>query len=216
MPCFPKKRQPRSREGEDRRPRVHGPDVPAACDSALFLSCPPIGPYPFGKEANTLRRKDLLIIGILAAAALTLVLIPSLSKQRKKATGGNLLLSPAGAAVTVEGTASADAAKSAQAWLSVQIGGTAYDPIPLIGSSELEIVQPDGKRNLVSYTPRSIRMKESNCANQDCVHQGEVTLDNRDRRVLQEMIICLPNQVVLSLLSAEEAAAQRGGAEAAP
>ncbi len=51
-------------------------------------------------------------------------------------------------------------------------------------------------------------MHASNCDNQDCVHQGKVTLDNRENRVLMNMIICLPNRVVLTLLDAQEAQKQ--------
>ena len=47
-------------------------------------------------------------------------------------------------------------------------------------------------------------MEEANCQNQDCVGQGEVTLENRYERILSNMIICLPNQVVLQLYSPEE------------
>ena len=93
----------------------------------------------------------------------------------------------------------------AGAYLSVQIGQTVYDPIPLSDANEMEIVQGDGKRNVVSFTPESIVMKEASCDNQDCVHQGEVTFGNLSRRVLGNMIICLPNQVVLSLLTPVEA-----------
>lgn len=51
-------------------------------------------------------------------------------------------------------------------------------------------------------------MKSSSCDNQACVHQGIVTLENMSTRVLQNMIICLPNEVVLSLLTPEEAQLQ--------
>ncbi len=102
----------------------------------------------------------------------------------------------------------ATALAASEAYLSVQIGNIVYDPIPLFGQNEFEIVQPDGKRNVVSYTPQSIRMKEASCDNQDCVHQGEVTLDNMNKRILNNMVICLPNQVVLMLLTPEEAQAQ--------
>ncbi len=47
-------------------------------------------------------------------------------------------------------------------------------------------------------------MEESNCPNQDCLRQGEVTLESRKERVLANMIVCLPHQLVLELLSREE------------
>ena len=58
--------------------------------------------------------------------------------------------------------------------------------------------------NLLHITDHSVYMKESTCENQDCVYQGEVTLENRESRILSNMIICLPNQVMLSLYTPEE------------
>jgi len=47
-------------------------------------------------------------------------------------------------------------------------------------------------------------MAESSCDNQDCIYQGTVTLENKKERVLQNMILCLPNEVILELLTEEE------------
>ena len=58
--------------------------------------------------------------------------------------------------------------------------------------------------NLLHITDHGVYMKESTCENQDCVYQGEVTLENRESRILSNMIICLPNQVMLSLYTPEE------------
>ena len=94
----------------------------------------------------------------------------------------------------------------ADAYLKVQIGTTIYEPYPLLkDNDELVLKQRSGKENIVRMTKDSIWMHSSNCDNQDCVHQGTVTLENRDMRVLQNMIICLPNQVVLELQTKEEA-----------
>ena len=46
-------------------------------------------------------------------------------------------------------------------------------------------------------------MKESNCTNQDCVHQGDVTLQNIASRPLANQIICLPHKVVLELVTVD-------------
>ena len=60
---------------------------------------------------------------------------------------------------------------------------------------------------MIEVTPTSVKMYESTCANQDCVRQGTVSLENYKQRVLQNMIICLPNEVMLELYTAEELAA---------
>ena len=80
-----------------------------------------------------------------------------------------------------------------------------YDPIPLLGDNELSIKQGEDKQNVIGFTKSSIWMESSTCDNQACVNQGTVTLDNMSGRVLQNMIICLPNEVVLSLLTPQEA-----------
>lgn len=47
-------------------------------------------------------------------------------------------------------------------------------------------------------------MHSSTCDNQDCVHQGEVTLENKDDRVLMHMVLCLPHNLSIELYSLDE------------
>ena len=81
-------------------------------------------------------------------------------------------------------------------------------PLPTEEESTFPLTQmlPDGSVsvNLIHLTPDSVWMEESTCDNHDCIDQGEVTLENWKDRILGNMIICLPNQVVLQLISAEE------------
>lgn len=64
----------------------------------------------------------------------------------------------------------------------------------------------DGKElhNVIHITDQGVVMESSTCENQDCVGQGEVTLENRELRILSNYIICLPQQVVVQLYSTEE------------
>ena len=68
---------------------------------------------------------------------------------------------------------------------------------------------PDGTQalNVVHLMPNGVYMEDANCANHDCMDEGEITLENIPERILGNMIICLPNQVILQLSSAEEALA---------
>ena len=66
--------------------------------------------------------------------------------------------------------------------------------IPGIGETE----------NVIHLTPEGVYIEEATCENHDCVEQGLVTLENRSQRVLGNMIICLPNQVILELFAPEE------------
>lgn len=66
--------------------------------------------------------------------------------------------------------------------------------------------QPDGTEsmNLIHLTPEGVYMEDSTCEGHDCMDQGLVTLENREERILGNMIICLPNQVTLQLFTPEE------------
>ena len=81
-------------------------------------------------------------------------------------------------------------------------------PLPEEGevSYPLRQLLPNGTEavNTIHLTPEGVYMEHSTCDGQDCVQQGEVTLDNRDARILGNMIICLPNQVTLQLFTTEE------------
>ena len=81
-------------------------------------------------------------------------------------------------------------------------------PLPEEGevSYPLKQVLSDGTEteNIIHLTPDGVYMEDSTCENHDCVNQGEVTLQNKADRILANMIICLPNQVTLSLFTPEE------------
>ena len=58
--------------------------------------------------------------------------------------------------------------------------------------------------NIIRVTKDGFWVEEASCDNQDCVHQGTVTLENRATRVLGSMVICLPNHLTLTLMTWEE------------
>jgi hypothetical protein len=93
----------------------------------------------------------------------------------------------------------------AMAYLVLTMGDTRYKPLPLYKETAYRLRQQDGKENVFHVTRDSVYMESANCDNQNCIHQGTVTLGNRDARVLGNMIICLPNQVVLELITPKEA-----------
>lgn len=98
-----------------------------------------------------------------------------------------------------------DAASLADAYLVVMVGDVVYNPIPLTGPNRYVLRQGNGEKvNIVEVTEDSIWMAESTCDNQDCIYQGKVSLENRDARVLQNMVLCLPHNVTLLLMTQEE------------
>ena len=82
-------------------------------------------------------------------------------------------------------------------------------PLPTEGEYTRTIRQtaPDGTEavNVLHLTPEGFWMEDANCEGHDCVKQGVVTLENRETRILWNMIICLPHQLSLELITREEA-----------
>jgi hypothetical protein len=82
-------------------------------------------------------------------------------------------------------------------------------PLPLEGEYTRTIRQTmaDGSEavNVLHLTSNGVWMEDSNCEGHDCINEGEVTLENREERVLWNMIICLPHQLSLELITREEA-----------
>ena len=92
----------------------------------------------------------------------------------------------------------------AEAYLLVTTNNGVYSPIPLNGENAFRIKQTDGSENVVHIGKNSFYMESSNCDNQNCVGEGEVTLENRKSRILFNMVICLPHQLSLELLTPTE------------
>ena len=86
--------------------------------------------------------------------------------------------------------------------------GSGWLPLPAEGDLVFPLRQilPDGRQteNVLHLTPEGVYMESATCDNHDCIGQGTVTLQNRQDRILSNMIICLPNQVTVQLFSPEE------------
>lgn len=121
---------------------------------------------------------------------------------------GALALAEAGDGVAL--TEEEDAAPKPAAGYVLVSTATQSGWLPLPEEGEvtypLRQIQPDGteSENLIHLTPDGVYMEDSTCPGHDCVNQGMVTLENKDERILGNMIICLPNQVVLQLYTPEE------------
>ncbi len=90
-------------------------------------------------------------------------------------------------------------------YVVLTVGGRQYgDPIAMDRDKIITIRQDDGRVNQVHITPEKVFMESSTCENQDCVGQGEITLDNYDTRILGSYVICLPNNVTIELVPVGE------------
>ena len=93
-------------------------------------------------------------------------------------------------------------------YVVIEVNGKCWgDPIPMDMDKEITVKQENGAVNVVSITPKSVKMHSSTCENQDCVYQDEIPINYIEtNRILGNLIVCLPNQVVLRLVTGEEAA----------
>lgn len=104
-----------------------------------------------------------------------------------------------------------DASAPAPGYVLVTASGlSGWLPLPAEGEKTFPLPQvlPDGTQtlNIIHLTPNSVYMEDSTCENHDCVDQGIVSFENKEERILGNMIVCLPNQVLLELYTAEEVA----------
>ena len=167
------------------------------------------------------RKKDMILVLALLAAALLFMLI-SLASRKTSAAAPTPppaeTAETAAAAEESEPESYADFVREtvsayfeeypAESYLFVNTGSSAYSPIPLNGDNSFRIAQQDGSENVIHIGENSFYMESSNCKNQNCVGQGEVTLENRETRPLFNMVICLPHNLSLELLTRTEAEAR--------
>jgi len=81
----------------------------------------------------------------------------------------------------------------------ITVNGREWGRVPLTQPGEVIVAQDSGHVNVVMVTEKGAYMASSTCKNQQCVHMGEVTLDNWETRPNQAFIICLPNRVSVEL-----------------
>ena len=82
----------------------------------------------------------------------------------------------------------------------VRVGGEEYGSYDLHTDQEIEIRGKNGGTNLLRISGGKASVVQASCPDLLCVHRGTV---NRQG----ESIICLPNEVVVEISSAEEEAA---------
>ena len=87
----------------------------------------------------------------------------------------------------------------------ITVAGRQYgDPIPMDRDKIITIKQDNGDINKIHITPEYVVMESSTCENQDCIGEGEVNVNTYKDRILSTYIICLPNQVTIEMVPADE------------
>lgn len=167
-----------------------------------------------------MKKQDRILVGCLAAFALLVLvvgLIPQIGigKQVIPQVSDTFPASqPVAQGIPADSNYSPSVIEKTDKYLSANPAGSyllvitpnnTYSPIPLNEDNSFRITQPDGSENTVHIGVDTFWMEESNCDNQDCVKEGVVTLDNKNSRVLLNMVICLPHHLTLEMLTPEEA-----------
>ena len=87
----------------------------------------------------------------------------------------------------------------------ITVAGRQYgDPIPSDRDKIITVKQENGAINRIHITPEYVEMESSTCENQDCIGEGEVNVNTYKDRILSTYIICLPNQVTIEMVPADE------------
>lgn len=144
-------------------------------------------------------KKTLMLLCVLCCLVLTACSVPG-------TTDVPSVPAVTDAPAVTEAPASTDAPAAGEttaAYLVITVANDIYQPILLTKPGRYTITRGDHV-NVVEVTENSVCMAESNCDNQDCIYQGTVTLENKGSRVLQNMILCIPNEVILELYTYEE------------
>ena len=161
-----------------------------------------------------MKPRDLIVILSAAGLALALLILSRSGLLSPTAPPKNQTAPDITVLKQKEGTA--EAAKEVSLWteeskrspanayLRVSVNNRMYEPIPLDENFSVDIKRDEGYHNLVIVESGVVSMMFSTCDNQLCVHQGQVSLDNRDLRALYNQIVCLPNEVLLEVLDEHE------------
>lgn len=170
-----------------------------------------------------MKKKDLIIIACAALLALGLfaldrlgVFQPSAPRKAQQAPEGlKISLSP------LHGREGAEALLltpmqpgmqrvPAEGYLRITADKVVYEPIPLTQDRRIAINQAGGQQNIALIQRGTVHMDSANCPTQDCIHQGSMSLETRELRLMQGSIVCLPHKLVLELLDEQQARAYYG------
>ena len=154
--------------------------------------------------------KNALVIGALLLVALGLILAarflnPGAERTQEEIQQQIEQLSQASPVPTIspeEGQSgnTPEKASEVEAYLYIIVNGRVSGIYAVGEEGDVTVDQGNGKVNVIHMTEKGFYMASSTCDNQLCVHQGEVTIDNYQQRILGASVLCLPNNVDLELV----------------
>ncbi len=136
---------------------------------------------------HCLKKADFLLFFFFLASA---ALIAALPYVRSASSAG----SRTGTGSVAD--SSTDTASDSSQKVKIMCRGELIGLYPLDRDEDIEILR-DGHRNLVSIRDRAVHMEESDCKNQVCVNTGTISRTG-------ELIVCLPNQVIVEIIRSTE------------
>jgi len=166
-----------------------------------------------------MRNKNVLIILIVLALIAAVAVAALVANTQPEAPTTVESITRVDGEATAEPSGEENLATSTDAQAeALQLTGLGYVYIQASGEGrwfelpetehKLEITREDtdGSEifNVINLSPEGVFVESASCDNQDCVEQGLVTLENKEERVLRNLIVCLPNEVSVELFSAEE------------
>ena len=162
--------------------------------------------------SSPFKGRNALVIGILLLAVAALILISRLngqngpSQEEINSQIANLTTPTPTAAsektpeATPDNSLEEAVATDAEAYLFIILNNRVWGIEPLGEEREVTVDQGNGMVNVIHLLPDGFYMASSTCENQLCVSQGEVTVDNYQRRILGTSVLCLPNGLDLELV----------------
>lgn len=78
--------------------------------------------------------------------------------------------------------------------IRITLKGELYKRVSLSKEQVIEIMTPEGGKNIIEIKDKSVIMKEANCKDLICVHHKPISYHG-------ETIVCLPNKVVVEVIS---------------
>lgn len=96
--------------------------------------------------------------------------------------------------------------KAPNGLVRIYVGNELYAQEELQDERDITISQPDGKTNILHLMENGFYMKESTCITQQCIEQGQVTVDNYYKRALGARVICAHNEVQVELVLTDRTA----------
>lgn len=163
-----------------------------------------------------MKKRDLLLIVSLALVAGIMMVvglnarkpvekaIPEVSETTDDLASEAIQLENFGVSAQEKASAFLEA-NPAESYLYIEANGGVL-VIPLSEERSIPLDQGNNVINTIHTGVNSVYMESSTCDNQNCVEEGEITLENRQTRILYNMIICIPHNLLLELLTPEETA----------